>query len=328
MKKKIILSLATVAFIAGTVGCGGGGSTTNDGNVSNPSGGNPGGNQTVQFVPKLEISKDLQANDYTVDYTHGGKGKGVFVFINSDNNINTGNIGYSGNEGAEFQIYKFDNTIKLQKVDETNNSKWIDMNLSDYVEYTPGTKKDTILLKNDLLKDDYFTITTLAVDSGWNEVNGTRVKKIFDIKLASGNPTTINGDSNLSLKIESNTTNISMKLIGNEYTDYTKIFIDTDENNNTGYNPAIWSNLGADYMISHGKLYTRKSDNSDWDYDNIKELSYIIKDSINFDIKKSDLGNPNSIIVGVGVYDSEEAWQTTHVIPERNATAVVHTYNF
>jgi hypothetical protein len=309
MKKKIILSLVVAAFALSTVGCGSGGGSTKkiDDNKSKDDGKKKGGDDTnsnLDIVENgdLKIVRNIQSKEVEISYKHTSDEKILQFFIDVDNNENTGSTEV---KGAEYKVVNH-RTIqpqqKIYEVNSTDTTKWVTSNKNSGVTY----KSDGIILTSDIVPTQYFSVKAEAYEinasnDDWIYKKGTG-NLAFNMVLAnSGDPKTIPGDHGLSIKIDNNNTDISIQLLGVGYDSNSKLYIDSDDSNQTGYSGiGLWKDFGPDYMIGNGTIsnYTASGWSESSSYKQVTKKSVI-----KFNIKRSDLGNPtDKIRVGVALH--------------------------
>lgn len=107
----------------------------------------------------------------------------------------------------------------------------------------------------------------------------------------------------------------------------TQIFIDSDNNKQTGFNfdYEAWGLIGADYIIENRTLFKSLSNNSDWNWDaNVPQLDSFSKTAnvVEAVINKSKLGNPCTTI-NVGVMGLNDSWDIEVMYPISNALATM-----
>jgi len=107
----------------------------------------------------------------------------------------------------------------------------------------------------------------------------------------------------------------------------TQIFIDSDNNKQTGFNfdDEAWGLIGADYIIENRTLFKSLSNNSDWNWNaNVPQLDSFSKTAnvVEAVINKSKLGNPCTSI-NVGVMGLNDSWDIEVMYPISNALATM-----
>jgi len=303
MKKQIMISMVVATMVIGMVGCGSDGTKKVDDNVTppagnqNPSGGNQnpgGGNQSsnLDIVEKddLKIVRNIQSGDIELSFKHAADEKIIEFYVDIDNNENTGSYSDSSEStnGTEFRIVNHTTDQaqrKIYEVNTTDNSKWSVSN--KVVTYNVN---GNITLTSDIVPTKYFSVDAVSYEiNATNNVDWVWKKEenaLFDLKIVDSNPTLITGNNGLSMKIDNNDTDISIQLFGNGYNEFSRLYIDSDDNNETGYaGLGLWKNYGADYSI--GNIIQKYGDAGWSDSGTYKHLEKggVIK----LNLKKSDL---------------------------------------
>lgn len=326
MKKKILISIVTATLVLGMAGCGSDGNKKLDDNNTPPVVNKKPDNTPKFDIRKngrLTISKELKTGDFTIDLVH-----------KSDVNY-TGTLFYidDNNDGiSEYIIANFKDSQNTQSgfydYNKSSSEHVLNAQKDPFFTYTANSSKDSVKLHN-LLQNDFFTINAYDVNDSWDPAGETK-KLTFDIALAKGNKKTISGSNGLSMDIESNTTNISIKLKGKKFNSNARVYIDvnpvTDGHTTNYLTSTLWNNLEAKYKIENGTLKTYQGN---YNWGDGKTLAYVIKDNtVSFDLKRSDIGNPDSIIVGFGEFADESAYDSNITIPVKNINQDVETYTF
>ncbi|MGV6828553.1 MAG: fibronectin type III domain-containing protein [Flavobacteriales bacterium] len=119
-----------------------------------------------------------------------------------------------------------------------------------------------------------------------------------------------------SLKIFDDSTKLYFLLEGTDIKPHTQIFINSDNNNSTGYNAPDWTNSGADFMIEDNELYQSTANGSgwNWNYIGLTGIEYAKSTTVvEASILKS-LISPQSTIK-IGAMDLNNSWVIKSKIP-------------
>ncbi len=180
------------------------------------------------------------------------------IYIDSDNNPNTGYSWHHGDQvGAEYLV-EGDNLYRhgadgwhwnfVSKV----NTRVIDGNQLE-VEFPRSllNASDTIRAKAALNAQN------------WNFIMQTNIAS-FDIEDDNGNNT--NG-LNISFDSQAHTLTIEIQspVLNDPNFGTEEILIDSDNNAQTGYSSG-WSQIGADYLIEGDRLYSHAGENNHWSW--------------------------------------------------------------
>lgn len=259
------------------------------------------------------------------------------LFINTDNNTGTGfKAPYWSNSGAEYLLesgflYKYTGTggtdwswteVKAYRGTDkfalTNTVLEVSLALADLgipqggaisVGYVWKDSADHKLpAGRDLLKYAVSPPNTpqpepsapvFKIDGSGSEWNGIPV-------LSSGgsNPKTMkaaNDKDYLYLLIEGSMLNVK-----------TQIYVNTDNNNASGYKPSKWSSGGADYLIENGTLYQYTGSGSNWSWKKLAALKSIAGYALNETLAEvaiplKDLGITDKNTIGIGVMLNDSA---------------------
>lgn len=355
MKQQIKISIIATSMIFALVGCG---SDSEDipnedenkvENVNNHVGEvtriigeefvAPVGLETKDNKEGLKITKD--GTDYYIAFSYDDTTKNIQFFIDTDNNSDTGSVAEGGAdlivENGQLYIPEGEKGAIWKKY--TGDKA--------HIAYNASEKEDSIKFSKELIQNDYFGVKVQLLDASWMpQVTSPAVlpKSYFDVNMSSyetlvAEETYIeNSYNNFSLKLnDDNSADIDMLFSGDQFRKYTQIFIDSDNDNATGFIPKIesdqtllWSNMGVDYMIEDGKLYGHDSENTQWPWKYERDVPHLIAEeeqkSIRFNLQKSSFANlADSIKVAVSTNDLN--WENFHAVPEVNASTEIPEYS-
>ncbi len=303
MKKQIILSIVVATIALGMIGCGSDGKKVIEDSPKKEDPKkddvNPITNLDKVTSGDLTIVRNIQSGDVEMSFKHTTDEKIIEFYVDSDSNENTGFSPNESTKGTEFRIVNHTTDQaqrKIYEVNTTDSSKWSIS--SKAVTYDAN---GDITLTSDVIPTKYFSVDAVSYEI--NATNNWVWKKeksaLFDMKIVDSNPTSITGDNGLSMKIDNNTTDISIQLFSNGYDEFSRLYIDIDDDNTSGYNNGLWKSFGADYML--GNNIVEKYAGS---WSEIGTYKHLEKNGvIKLNLKKSDLNiTSNKIRFGLALH--------------------------
>ncbi len=310
---------------------------TVDGNASDWNGISVLTSESGQHLTSMKVTSDethlyilLQGSNIS---TH------TQVFINSDNNTNTGYHAPSwSSSGADYMIennelYKSTGNnagwnwsyLGTAGIQHAKNSNVVEIG----IEKTKINPSSTITIGASDLNSNWtitskipssgglpsfiFSATSITVDGSASDWAG-----ISSIATESGQHLT-------SMKVTDDATHLYILLQGTSISTNTEIFINSDNNTNTGHQSATWSSSGADYMIENNELYKSTSNNANWSwqYQGSTGIAYVKNSNVvEVSIEKAKIA-PNGVI-RIGASDLNSSWNILSNIP---SSGVLPTYS-
>jgi hypothetical protein len=286
-------------------------------------------------------------DSYYMSVKHKDIAKNIQFYIDADNNSKTGNIEEGG---AEFlvengQLYSLD-THAVWK-------KYADGSVSSY---NAGTTIDTIKLSKRLLTKPFFGAKAQVLDNTWipkfsSPKLDTFPKTYYKINDLTSfenfkkiSPYISNEDKKATMFLDKNSNKIDILLSSEKFEDKVQVYIDSDNNKDTGLQPKLktedgkdvnmWINMGADYLITeNSQLFRWNLQKKDWIY--VEDIPYLLlseenKKSMIMHLSKSSLKNiTENIKLSVVTYDStnKKDWKIKYAMPKLNNTTGIPSYN-
>ena len=173
----------------------------------------------------------------------------VNIFIDSDNNPNTGysNNSWGRNLGAEYMISG--NSLRRYSGNGWNWAFVSDINTNanhgaDEIEIS--------ISKDNVQTSGAIRATTYLLNNNWSAI---QQYPSSSYTLTGNNPEPENGNFSINDNLNTITITIQSSRIVNANNISNSLFIDIDNNPNTGYNHERWqANLGAEYLIEGNNL--------------------------------------------------------------------------
>ena len=331
MRKSIITSIIASSIIFNITGC----ETANTQQILSGANNHVGDVARVEkqiFTLPSDIAKSKNnqeglkilsdnSNIYLV-FSHDNLAKNIQFFLDTDNNSSTGSISEGGAdfiiENGQLYIPTGDKGAKWETYTGDKNN----------ISYNATELEDSVKISKKLLKNNFFGAKAQVLDEHWMpKVSSPSVlpKTYFDVNMTNyDNLLTLDAyaqstNDNFTIKINNeNSKALDILLIGGSRIDKAQLYIDSDNDKNTGYKSPLWDNMGADYMIEFGKLYFRTTDNS-WGWSYQRDVPHLLfnepQKSISLNLQKSALKNlANEIKIAVEIND--EKWENSHPVPE------------
>jgi hypothetical protein len=189
------------------------------------------------------------------------------VFFNTDNNTNTGlidNAIWSG-MGADYAIlggifYKHDATT----TSGVNGFAWLNAGtISSQIDANNTTHEITI---SKSLFNNFPIGSTLSV--GYRKLASNieiaKVPAVGGMALYTIENPYIADLQSLTATDDNHKIHITVK--GGKINTLYRLYIDTDNNPNTGNNDGNWTTMGAEYLVENGSLFTYNTTTSVWDF--------------------------------------------------------------
>ncbi len=339
MKRSFHYSLAAITVLmltAGFVGCGGGAGNNNGNSVAKHMGSDF--NQPVKHIgmyvrkvgkkdfdpSKIEWEYDnleglrvhVGETKLYLQFTHNSHAQNIQFFLDADNSAKTGN---ADEGGADYMVEN--GVLYVSKSRDTWN--WEEIGeVSSVIE---AGKSDTIAIPLNLLQNRsvVFKVSAQALDNAWvpevmSPTDGG--KSVYGaqhhIDWSSIAPYTQDGGK--VLKIFATADNIYLHLEQESFPAHIQLYIDTDNNNATGYRSDSWSNFGADYLVEDGMLY-RYTGQGDWGWEEVESVSKFRSAG---DKAILDVAVPQNLLqnladkIKVGTELNNRDWTDTRVLPD------------
>ncbi|MCR5836259.1 MAG: DUF4832 domain-containing protein [Lachnospiraceae bacterium] len=190
-------------------------------------------------------------------------------------------------------------TWDLNTIPADGNNKQFDYNFN--ANLNPGQYKMCIRVKNPIATGKNISFANTNQDSnGWLELGDMTIDEKQEVQTTTAEPqTTKNEPETTKPNTDNNTHESYAAWQDNDYIyvnvpivsgyENTQIYIDSDNNNQTGY---LNSNGGFEYLVENGSIYRHKGNNGDWSYETVNSLATVTEQSDyrNYKFKKSDLG--------------------------------------
>jgi len=187
------------------------------------------------------------------------------VFFNTDNNINTGLVDNSiwAGMGADYAIlngvlFKHNSTTTVG----VNGWAWTNAGaIISQIAADNGTHE--IIISKTLL-NNFPVGTTLNV--GYrkltNNVEVAKIPAVGGMALYRIENPYIAGLQSLTTSDDVNKIHLTIK--GGKINTMYRVYLDTDDNPNTGNNDGNWTTMGAEYLIENGSLFSYNTTTSTW----------------------------------------------------------------
>ncbi len=148
--------------------------------------------------------------------------------------------------------------------------------------------------------------------------NGTDWGGINAVTIASGQSMT-------SMRVTDSGTHLYFLIEGAALGPNTQLFMNTDNNTATGYQSAIWSNAGMDYLLNNGVLFKSTTNTTVWGWQ--EQTSAVVQyvknaNTIEIGLLKTDINPNTSITVGVIDYNGATPWGLVSKLPAVGGMAV------
>jgi|GEM_PF-1769468 len=337
LKRSISLSLFATAVLITSMGLGGCGGTTKTASTVAPhmTSDNPGVQPHIgQYSRKVEknnfdpnliewefdnsegLKIHLDDKNLVINFTHHQNVPNIQFFIDTDNNINTGN---REENGADYMV----ENGYLYKSTDPSDWKWQEIGAVK-VAFKTG-EYDAISIPRSQLNSlsTTFGINAQALDEHWepkamSPIDGgmSIYTKEDAIDWKSVPLYTQNGDQ--KVKVFSTNTTLYIRLEQTKRTEHIQIYIDSDNNPSTGYKESEWSASGMDFLAEDGTLY-RYTGVGDWGWDETGSV-YRVRESGNKEIL--EVAIPKTKLtslakkIKIGVETNNKNWDDTALIPE------------
>ena len=262
------------------------------------------------------------ANTLYLQFTHNTQAPNIQFFLDSDDNAKSG----SHEEGGA--DYMIENGYLYEA---TSDNDWGWKEISVVKSVIDSGKSDTIAIKLSDIKNKnvVFKANAQALDASWipqkfSPLDGG--KSIYSQKNSidwSKVPSYASNDDKI-VKLFDTKDMLYIQIIQPKFTAHTQLYIDSDNNTQSGFNSTSWRNFGRDYLVEDGYLYRYTGQGAwGWEFvDTIEKVRSIDnKAMLTLTIPKSKLGNLSKKIK-VGVETNTENWTQTTFIP--NGT--IHEY--
>jgi hypothetical protein len=250
-----------------------------------------------------------------LQFTHNTQVPNIQFFLDSDDDPKSGS---QGEGGADYMV----ENGYLYKA--TSNNAWGWSEIAAVKSVIDSGKSDTIAIKLSDLKNRsvVFKANAQALDESWipqkmSPLDGT--KSIYSQKNSidwSEVPLyTSNGDK--SIKLFDTKEMLYVQIAQSQFTTHTQLYIDSDNNSQSGFSSGSWNNFGRDYLIEDGYLYHYTGQGAwGWEFvDTIEKVRDMgAKATLTLTIAKHKLGNLAKNIK-VGVETNTENWTQTTFIP-------------
>jgi len=193
----------------------------------------------------------------------GGKINTLYrLYIDTDNNPNTGNNdGNWTTMGAEYLV---ENGSLFTYNTTTNVWDFVTSNIQVIDDLTPALKTRNISIDKAFLPTfavgnkihlGYLNLTgNFAADGKFPQTGGLMEYAIQNIFIPDLSTITVSDDANA----------IKVIVTGSTITSTYEMFINADNQSNTGYIDGTWTTMGADYMLQNGNFYKHNQSNNSW----------------------------------------------------------------
>jgi hypothetical protein len=354
MKKQIINSLLATSVIFMMAGCGSSDTTdTKKPQTKDQAPNHHIGDVSRKIVDEYNVPTGLTLTDnseglkifadddsYYIVYKHDNLGENIQFFIDTDNNSNTGIKSESGAdllvENGQLYVAGGREWKELKKYEGS----------SEDIKYHAGKTSDTLILSKNILKDEFFGIKaeTLNKDFVAKSISPSLLTKSYyrvDMHsyeaLKDMTPYIESKDEDVALTLTGNGNAIDMLLKSPTTSKHIQLFIDSDNNKETGMKPILkddnkdnipmWSNMGADYLINeNSQLFKYNTNSKGWDY--ISDVPYTLKGTnILMQMQNSELQNLTGSKIKFSVITYDENWKIKFAAPEVNKNIDIPEYS-
>ncbi len=303
-------------------------SITIDGNASDWNGISVLASESGQHLTTLKATSDethlyilLQGSNIS---TH------TQVFINSDNNTNTGY--HSPNWSSSGADYMIENNELYKSTGNNAGWNWSYQGTAGILHAKNSNVVEISIEKTKINPNSTISIGASDLNSSWNITSNIPLSGGLPSFTLSTTSIVIDGSASdwasissitnesgqhlTAMKVTDDPTHLYILLQGSNISTHTEIFINSDNNSNTGHQSSIWSSSGADYMIENNELYQSTSNNSSWgwQYKGTTGIEYVKNSNVvEVSIEKAKI-TPNATIK-IGAADLNSSWNITSTIP-------------
>ncbi len=256
------------------------------------------------------------------------------VFINSDNNTNTGYHSPSwSSSGADYMI---ENNELYKSTGNNAGWNWSYQGTAGILYAKNSNVVEISIEKTKINPSSTISISASDLNSSWNNTSNIPSSGGLPSFTLSTTSIVIDGSASdwesissianessqhlTTMKVTDDPTHLYILLQGSNISTQTEIFINSDNNTNTGHQSSIWSSSGADYMIENSELYQSTSNNSNWNwqYKGTTGIEYAKNSNVvEVSIEKAKI-TPNATI-RISASELSSNWNVLSNIPSSGA---------
>lgn len=250
-----------------------------------------------------------------LDFTYTQPAPNIQFFIDTDNDPKSGNIDEGGAE------YMVENGYLYRSTDP---KKWRWQEIGEVEHVSKTDLRYTLRIKRSQLPDlaILFGVNAQALDSKWHPVvmsplDGSKTLYTTQdvIDWSSITPYAATGEK--TVKLFDTDKMLYVHLEQKSRTEHIQIYIDSDNNPESGYTNSSWEAFGRDYLVEDGMLYHYTGSGA-WGWEEVASVdrrrSDQGKDILDIAIPKAKLSLAPTIKIGVET--NNKKWKDTVFVPE------------
>jgi len=240
-----------------------------------------------------------------------GNVRAMGVFIDADNNPNTG---YSRRDWLGGGSIGADYLVGDRGIYSYGGEGW-SWNFIQTISRTPmnGNELEFEFPRNLIQTEGNIRVLANLADQNWNVI---KVTEPVNYTLSNDNGNGNNGTNSYTMTDNGDNLlfTIQSPLVANNTVRTQQLFIDTDNNPNTGYRHRAWgNNIGVEYLIEGNHLYHYTGSGTDWSWEWVRDIPRDVQnDTITLTAPKNLFANLNTQIRTIaGLRDQN--WHMIHM---------------